>query len=343
MIKIQKLDIYLPRFPENQVFDSRDLSFYKNNLKKSRKSNFFNIINKNKTSEIRAAWNKLVVNKKYEYYSKNIFLLDIKSSNSFFRGILCGVSSKVLNNEIVVPHEKVFEERAEKFKNYLDLVRLQAEPVVFGTSFSKEVINSIKTSVKNKPILDFSYKKINYSIRKLYLKDSINNFSKFYIIDGHHRTSSFKLFSENSKHDHNLLTFLTDIGNIKTDKFTWQVKEPSIKIINSIKKLDKTINKPDSNLYWALYNDEYFLFNKTHLSEMKLSNLEKWILKSGDIIKRHHEIKDKSTKGIIFNYPMLSIKKIIRSMNKQEIFPQKSTFLEPKMLTGLTINELVKI
>ena len=344
MLKIDKIDVFLPNSPKNQVFDSRDIISYNSNKMKVKDDNFFNIINKKNTLQIRSAWKSSLLSDNYNYHSKKMFLLEIKSKTSFYRGILCGISSNLLNNETVIPHESVFKTRVKKLKNYLDIVKLQAEPVVFGTKFSNQINLEIESSLKKKPIVDFNYKMINYSIRNFNLKDSINNFTKFFIVDGHHRTSSFRLFSKNSNKEYQLLTFLTDIGNIKSDKFTWQVTDPSKNLINSVKKLSKNKSIPNDNLFWAFYKNEYYIFNKAELIDLNIINYEKWIVKHGDLIERYHSYhKDEInfSNSIVFNYPTLSFNEIIKSINKHQIFPQKSTFLEPKMLTGLTINELV--
>jgi uncharacterized protein (DUF1015 family) len=344
MLKIDKIDVFLPNSPKNQVFDSLDIISYNSTKTKVKDDNFFNIINKKNTSHIRSAWKSSLLSNNYKYHSKNMFLLEIKSKKSFYRGILCGISSNILDNEIVIPHESVFKTRVKKLKKYLDIVKLQAEPVVFGANFSNQINLEIESSLKKKPIIDFDYKMINYSIRNFDLKDSINNFTKFFIVDGHHRTSSFKLFSKNSNKEYQLLTFLTDIGNIKSDKFTWQVTYPSKYLINSVKRLSKTKSRPNDNLFWAFYRNEYYIFNESELIDLNIINYEKWIVKHGDIIKRYHSYnrdENNFSNCIIFNYPTLSFNEIIDSINRSEIFPQKSTFLEPKMLTGFTINELV--
>ena len=341
-MKIHNLNIFIPKSPIDQVFDSIDIDFHSKNQSKLKPENFFNIIKNKNLSEIRSNWDSSLLNENYNYFKNKTFLIEIKSNELFYQGILCGISSKILKKELVIPHEKVFKKRVDKLKNYLDIVKIQAEPVVFGTSFPKEINTLIKLSSKNKAILDFKYKNFNYSIKKLNLIDSINNFSKFYIVDGHHRTSSFKSFSKNSKKEFKLLTFLIDVKNIKTDKYTWEVIKPSRNIVNSLKKLKKSSFKPDSELFWAIYEDEYYVFDRTDLGKLSIINLEKWIMKFGDKIKRYHDIKNKKyDNSIIFNYPIFSFNQIIDSINKQGVFPQKSTFLEPKMITGLTISELV--
>jgi len=245
---------------------------------------------------------------------------------------------------LIVPHEDVFENRVEKLKNYLNEVKIQAEPVVFATNFSRELINHIELSVLNNPIEKFNFKNKKYTIRSIDLKDSINKFSKFYIVDGHHRTASFKLLSEESKKDYQLLTFITDISCIKSDKFTWEVSSPSINLINEIKRLEFTSFAPSSNSFWATYQGKNYIFKESDLDKLSIFNLEKWIITSGDKINRYYykdiDQKSNNSNSIIFNYPIITFNQVINSTKNHKLFPQKTTFLEPKMLTGLTISEL---
>ena len=344
MFKINPLSIFIPRSPINQVFESRDIDFLNKNQDKLKDENFFNIIKSKSLSNIRSKWKSNRLNGNYHYHLNKYYLLDIESEKSFFRGILCGLSSEILKQNLIVPHEKVFNKRVEILKNYLNEVKIQAEPVVFAANFTKGLIDHIKLSISNKPIIKFNYKKKKYTIRAIELSDSINKFSRFYIVDGHHRTESLKLLSEESKKECQLLTFITDISYIKSDKFTWKVSNPSINLINKIKKLESTNLAPSFNSFWVTYQGKKYIFKESDLDKLSIFNLEKWIINSGDKIKRCYykniDKKINSLNSIIFNYPSVTFNEVINFTKKNLLFPQKTTFLEPKMLTGLTIYEL---
>ena len=344
MFKINTLNTFIPKSPINQVFDSRDLDFLNKNQNKLKDENFFNIIRNKTLSKVRSKWMSNRLNGNYHYHLNKYYLLDIESEKSFFRGILCGLSSEILKQNLIVPHEEVFKNKVEKLKNYLNEVKIQAEPVVFATNFSKELINHIELSVSNEPIVKFNYKMKKYTIRSIDMIDSLNKFSKFYIVDGHHRTASLKLLSEESKKEYQLLTFITDISCIKSDKFTWEVSSPSINLINEIKRLEFTSFAPSSNSFWATYQGKNYIFKESDLDKLSIFNLEKWIITSGDKINRYYykdiDQKSNNSNSIIFNYPIITFNQVINSTKNHKLFPQKTTFLEPKMLTGLTISEL---
>tara|TARA_B110000444_G_C18848126_1_gene603465 strand:- start:1675 stop:2706 length:1032 start_codon:yes stop_codon:yes gene_type:complete len=343
MLKVNRLNIFLPTYPQNQVFDSRDIAYHKSNQNKLKSDNFFNIIHNKNLFKIILNWKTACDNNEYEKYPNKTFLLDIKSDKSFFRGILCGVSSNMLDKQIVSPHEKVFEKRVEKLKTYLANVKIQAEPVVFATNFSKEINANIEETVAKKPIKDFTYNNISYSIRELDIKDSINHFNRFYIVDGHHRTSSLKLFSNSSNEEFQLLTFLTDINDIESDKFSWKTTNPSKSLINSINKLSKSFHKPDPQKFWINYKQEYYLIDEFHIGKMTINNFEKWIIQFGDKINRYHFKNNdmpNSPNSVTYNFPTLTFDQIVKTINNNKTFPKKTTYLEPKMLTGLFVSEL---
>ena len=249
----------------------------------------------------------------------------------------------MLDKQIVSPHEEVFEKRVEKLKTYLANVKIQAEPVVFATNFSKEINANIEETVAKKPIKDFTYNNISYSIREMDIKDSINHFNRFYIVDGHHRTSSLKLFSNSSNEEFQLLTFLTDINDIESDKFSWKTTNPSKNLINSINKLSKSFHKPDPQKFWINYKQEYYLIDEFHIGKMTINNFEKWIIQFGDKINRYHYKNNdtpNSPNSVTYNFPTITFDQIVKTINNNKIFPKKTTYLEPKMLTGLFVSEL---
>lgn len=344
MIKIEPIDFYLPKNPPDQVFESTDIKKLKSNNKSVKSNNFFNIINTKNLKELKLSWEKSLLADNYNQILNSYYLLEIRSEQNTFKGILCGISSKKIKNNLIFNHEEVFYDRVKKLKNYLKSVEIQAEPVVFGTNFSKEIKEIINSTSKNKPDLSFVYKNIRYSLRKIILKDSIKKFESFYIIDGHHRTASIKLLADDLNTNYKLLTFLTDIDSIECDKFIWKVSNPSINLIERIKIFKTSFSKPNSNLFWAKFENKYYLFNNFEINHKSIINFEKWILNSGDSIDRYYLDDQRSlendSKSIFFNYPLISFEQIIKAVKDNKLLPKKTTFFKPKMLTGFVIKKL---
>ena len=344
MIKIEPIDFYLPKNPPDQVFESTDIKKLKSNNKSVKSNNFFNIINTKNLKELKLSWEKSLLADNYNQILNSYYLLEIRSEQNTFKGILCGISSKKIKNNLIFNHEEVFYDRVKKLKNYLKSVEIQAEPVVFGTNFSKEIKEIINSTSKNKPDLSFVYKNIRYSLRKIILKDSIKKFESFYIIDGHHRTASIKLLADDLNTNYKLLTFLTDIDSIECDKFIWKVSNPSINLIERIKIFKTSFSKPNSNLFWAKFENKYYLFNNFEINHKSIINFEKWILNSGDSIDRYYLDDQRSlendSNSIFFNYPLISFEQIIKAVKDNKLLPKKTTFFKPKMLTGFVIKKL---
>ncbi|MAD11374.1 MAG: hypothetical protein CMC04_01455 [Flavobacteriaceae bacterium] len=344
MIKIEPIDFYLPKNPPDQVFESIDIKKIKSNNKSVKSTNFFNIINKKNLKEIKLSWEKFLLSDNYNQILNSYYLLEIRSKQSTFKGILCGISSKKIKNNLIFNHEEVYYNRVKKLKNYLKSIEIQAEPVVFGTNFSKEIKEIINSTSKNKPDSSFVYKKIRYSLRKIILKESIKKFESFYVIDGHHRTASIKLLADDLNTNYKLLTFLTDIDSIECDKFIWKVSNPSINLIERLKIFKTSFSKPDSNLFWAKFDNKYYLFNQFDINHNSIINFEKWILNSGDSIDRYYLDDQRSlendSNSIFFNYPLISFEQIINAVKDNKLLPKKTTFLKPKMLTGFVITKL---
>ena len=343
MIKINSINIHVPKTPSDQVFDSNDLDLINSKNIQLKSKNFYNIINNKNLKEIKYNWESSLLKKNYTNYTNSYFLLEIESEKDKYKGIICGISTDILKRKLVFPHENVSSIRVEKLKNYLKTVKIQAEPVVIATRYTKDIIIAINLASKNKPILSFDYKKIKYMIKKINIKNSINNFSSFFIVDGHHRLKSLNELSDQLKSDFQLLTLLTEISSVKSNNFIWKVYNPSSRLIKRLIQLNRSNSKPNLNSFWANFKNKYYVFDKSNLKTMSINYFEKWITSNGDIISHINPraqtpiIHNSNT--IIFNYPPISFNKIVKS-NKNKLLPKKTTYLEPKIVTGLIISSL---
>ena len=157
MIKINSINIHVPKTPSDQVFDSNDLDLINSKNIRLKSKNFYNIINNKNLKEIKYNWESSLYKKNYTTYTNSYFLVEIESKNDKYKGIICGISTDVLKRNLVFPHENVSNIRVEKLKNYLKTVKIQAEPVVIATRYTKDIIIAINLASKNKPILSFDY------------------------------------------------------------------------------------------------------------------------------------------------------------------------------------------
>tara|TARA_B100000686_G_C16802406_1_gene987089 strand:- start:1295 stop:2227 length:933 start_codon:yes stop_codon:yes gene_type:complete len=298
------------------------------------KENYANIISEN-TSLIRKNWEKAIYKGNYIKYPEQNYILQIQTKSNTYKGLIGGISIKSIYSD-VLPHEKVFEKRVFKLKDYLHKVKLQAEPVVIATSFTANLMNKIRITSNNQPDIFFKYNGNEYKIWRIYLSKENNLYDKGYIVDGHHRTASLLMLSNQENRKYKLLSYLIDASKINSNKYTWRVSKPSKNLILKLNKISSSQKEPDEKLFWAYYNNKYYKLNFT-----SVKNLEDWITLNGDEIYRYYKEDIKyNYESIYFNYPLISFNETISMANSGKLLPQKSTLFYPKMLTGLTISNL---
>lgn len=144
----------------------------------------------------------LIQDKKPSFY-----IYKIKKQNQTFCGILAASSTHDYKNNRIKKHENTIHARKELFKEYLNTVRINSEPVLLtypDNSFIDNVINKITLLP---PEYKFSNSdKETHSVWVISEKEKIDELQKefekinaFYIADGHHRCASSYLLAEKLK------------------------------------------------------------------------------------------------------------------------------------------------
>ena len=209
------------------------------------------------------------------------------------------------------------------------------------------------------------------------ITSAFNKIEHIYIADGHHRCASSALCSQNkdSELSNYFMSYLIDENQLNILNFNRLVKDlnglTANQLINKIKEKFKVIIKND-NVYPPTLKDEismyidsrwYSLISKENKYNSTTSSLDPSIL-SKDILKpilninnertnknisfKHariplSEIKNKVDSGeyaIAFILKPISINAIKKVADNNEIMPPKSTYVEPKLRSGLTIYPL---
>jgi uncharacterized protein (DUF1015 family) len=118
-----------------------------------------------------------------------------------FTGIIGAVSvDDYLNGRIKV-HEKTIAKREETFVNYLDITKINAEPVLLMARDNKTIDDIIAEKTNQRPEYDFTTtNKVHHQFWVIDDKQSMQAIASeyareeaFYIADGHHRSSSSAL------------------------------------------------------------------------------------------------------------------------------------------------------
>ncbi len=159
---------------------------------------------------------KLVHNRYLEFLEDNILLKD--ADNSFYLyqiekndlkccGLFCATSVKDYQNNIIKKHEATLQHREELFADYLKTVAFNAEPVLMTYADNRSIADIIEKEKQSEPDYLFTTTdKVTHSLWAISDKNTIHSLEKefhkidaLYIADGHHRSASSNLLSENSK------------------------------------------------------------------------------------------------------------------------------------------------
>ena len=331
-----------------------------------------------------------IQDKKPSYYFYKI----INRENHVFKGIIAAASISDYKKGIIKKHENTIEDREILFRDYLNTVGFNAEPVLLTYPDNKDLKSIINSVMMSRAEYEFTttYRDTHY-LWKVDDEEIVNTVSilfsemkSLYIADGHHRSaSSFllaeKLKEENPQHtgeeaynycmsylipesDLRIYGFnrlLKDLNGLSKEEFLIRLDE-----VFRIENRGNEYYKPSKKHHFSMYLDGnyYSLYLRKFEYEIKnaLETLDVQILYNA-ILKPIIGIKDlRNEKRIVYPHgksDMAHIKSLIDSgefvvgfsllpITIQELknvadegltMPPKSTFIEPKLRSGITIYE----
>jgi len=324
----------------------------------------------------------LIKDKKDSFY---IYEQDTPFGN--FIGVIAGASVEDYKRGAIKVHENTLTKRELMFKDYLDVCKFHAEPVLLTYPDNDEINHIINKYKKFRSEYEFSTTDLRS--HKLWLIDNrkdiqiikvaFEGISDIYIADGHHRVASSKLYSDSKSTDdqvaHYFLSyfiaesklkifdynrFISSIGNQSIDDLLNKI---SINFnIKTYKRKVVPRRKHDISMYisktWYLLTVKKGVIDEGHptqsldtqiLSDLILSSiLDIQNLKTDDRVKFYNGGKgyrkliklvndnENSVAFILYPHNVEEIKKVADTNN---IMPPKSTWIEPKMRSALTIYE----
>ena len=346
---------------------------------------------------------QLVKNRYLEFKEEEIFIQDEKpayylykmvSRNSTFTGIIAATSIEDYENNVIRRHEDTISHREKLFKDYLNTVGFNTEPVLLTYPDNEKINQVIEQVMQQRPEYEFS--SLNKDVHFLWLINEKNlteviqaEFEKMnaiYIADGHHRSASSALLAKesrekNPKHSGQepynfFLSYMIAESNLQLHEFNRLVKD-----LNGLSKkeflmqLDEwfrienrgsELYKPSKKHHFSMYLDgEYYslyLRRTNYDFSDAMSALDPYILFI-KILKPLLGIDDPRNDLRISYLPgrseSLEVKKAVDEglyavgfgmlpVNTEEIkqiadaglmMPPKSTCIEPKLRSGLTIYE----
>ena len=287
--------------------------------------------------------------------------------NMEFTGLICAIDLNDYKNQKIKVHEKTIEKRELLFAKYLSITKIYAEPVLI-THESKYTYT--KHINKSNLLYDFTTPdKVQHKIwkisEKIEIKKITNHFKNIeylYIADGHHRMASSSRLTDNNL----CLAYILPKKELQIYPFHRAVitKYPNEDIINKIRQTTQVqyIKKPTKNSK----NIEFYFQKKWYSvnTEIQKDTLDNLLVNKllNQILKPIFNIKDeRNNKNIRFISGTTGTNEIINDLKKNEILfmmnsinintiidiahqdkttPPKSTFILPKLPSGLIMMKL---
>lgn len=323
----------------------------------------------------------------------NFYLYKMITREHTFIGIVGATSVEDYENNVIKIHENTLEKRELLFKEYIDTVGFNAEPVLLTYPKNNKLENLFQEIMKERPEYEFSTTdRIAHHVWLInnedYLKtiqQEFSNINTLYIADGHHRSASSARLAQDYKIDGEFqegisqnffMSFLIPENDLKIYEFNRLIKD-----LNGLSKKDFLIAldefftiencglQPlplqkqhhfnmylDGEFYQLHLRSLYHDFSNS-LEELDAQILYKLVLKP--ILGINDVRNDKRIDYLPGNKAIIELKEQVDTNNFKVAFgmlpinvtqmkqiadeglqmPPKSTYIEPKLRSGLTIYE----
>lgn len=343
---------------------------------------------------------QLVRNRYEEFKEENTFIQDtvpgfymykiVDRDRHVFSGIIGAASVADYLTNRIKKHEDTIAWRESLFKEYLDTVGFNAEAVLLTYPDNETLASILESVMQERPEYEFTttYRDTHYLwpiqddslIKKV--QQIFNDMPNLYIADGHHRSASSALLSQDYENStstdshHFFMSYLIPESHLKIHEFNRIIKD-----LNGLSKEEFLIQldthyrienrgtaayKPSKKHHFSMYLDGEFYslyLRKSHykftdaLSKLDTHILYNTILKpilgiedlrDNDRLSYTHGKKDLvylknyiDNKGYTVGFNMLpiTIEELKAVADEDLTMPPKSTYIEPKLRSGITIYE----
>jgi uncharacterized protein (DUF1015 family) len=388
-------------------FSSASIQFYSeeklNNVLKNNPFSFIQILKSNLKKIDKNTLDKRYENvkKKYQNFKDKgyltqdsnpaFYIYEIDDNENSYCGIIAAASVEDYKNNIIKKHENTIETREERFKNYLKAVRFNAEPVLLTYKNSTEISNIIDKLKQHKPTVEFSIEsnekhrlwKIDNQKKIIQIQEEFKKIAGVYIADGHHRSASSVLLSDESKKNKNssesidyFMVFLIPENDLKIQQYNRVVtdlngysKTEFLEVLKSqfdlkLQKNGKATKRKHSftmylkGQFYCVSLQKSFTFKNAPLYHLDTYILQELILKpilgvtnvrnnkrldysyENDDMQWIKKNVDNSKYAVGFGLNPIKIDQLKSIANAQLVMPPKSTYIYPKLRSGITIYEL---
>ena len=312
--------------------------------------------NTNNDAAIKTGLNDLLRKGIYTVQNEYIYWYRISTASESYAGLLCGLSTEECSHPTISTHEHVLDKRVKRFADYLSATQLQAEPILImheNTSFSDDFTMKI---AQKQCTHCYNLGDEKHELWALDAEESQKAIAfaqtekQFHLADGHHRLASSLHYAENKQNSLPVFSFIVAKNQLKNDCFIWALKQlpKQSPLLASIKRK----KPPEQASIEVLYgNQKHFIALPetanavTFLLEDVLGFLTVDAVDLGEYIDYFPPRASLTTDffessapyAAKFFYPSLSLEEIIRTAKALKKLPPKSTYIQPKLPTGLFI------
>jgi uncharacterized protein (DUF1015 family) len=297
-----------------------------------------------------------------------------------FTGIIGAVSVKDYLDGNIKVHEQTIARREETFTRYLDKTNINAEPVLLMSAFSATLEDIFEKYLEQRPEYDFTTTNkdrhrlwvVSASEDVLRIEQAYAQMPCLYIADGHHRSASSARLAQmrtgGGAHEY-CLSYILDEATVRIYEFNRVVRDlngHSVEAFLDALKKEFYINeapshyKPGQKGEFSLYVQKqwYALNLKHHTGALDAQVLSDKVL--GPVLGIHdlrrdkriafiegprgtdtlRNMVDKQKDGAAFGLYPVSIQELKSIADKRLSMPPKSTWVEPKLRSGLVVYEM---
>ena len=306
---------------------------------------FINCLKHNQWSKVKHSMDGLITEEVYQQQAPQHYWYRIITKNHCYEGFISGVHLENKQN-VISTHEAVISERVELFSDYLSAIDRQAEPLLLmheDPNFSSKMGKSIYLNTPDYEFYEVNEKHQLWILTTEQCKE-LESFAKncvqFHLADGHHRLASSLKWGEQHQKESVVLAYIMASNQLKNGMFYWAIETDPLPEILKNKLIEYNHSLP---LYLKTKNKLFSIAIPKF--EHPLLYLYHQILIPNNIAIRYFpegtlpEEAEKQFSGF-FGYEALSTKEIINFAKKGIHLPPKSTYLHPKLPTGLFLAPL---
>ena len=288
-------------------------------------------------------------------------------------GLIALVSSDDYNNNNIKKHENTIHNREKMFLEYLEETRFQADAILLAHKNNNYLNKIYKKIKKSRAEYEFTTTdKVLHKLWKISNKTIVDNITlefekikKVYIADGHHRCAS----TSKLKNNNNMMSLLISEEQLRISSFNRLVKTSikdselfnKLEINFYIKKTNLDVPKKQNEIIMFKSNQKYLLqpkkdsyidneicrlgvsilFNNIlfpilNIKDERKTDRIEFYANNIDFSKVKNTINNKSYNIAFFLKP-ITINEIKNVADNNKYMPPKSTYIEPKLRSGLTI------